>query len=160
MNITTNRDSSFTVYKKISSLEEDFLKYSIRNERQILKAILLGRLNRLFSEIFQTEINMYLNHLSTECYAVDNKIIQLLIRGIVETGEYSLEGIAHSTRIPLDIIIDAACGKNNQFSITTWTRIVELYMQVKPEITQILFKKIQELRINNLNSFTELLNEQ
>jgi hypothetical protein len=90
---------------------------------------------------------------------MDSKIIQTLIQGIVETGEYTLEGIAHVTRIPFDVIFDAACGNNNQFSITPWARIVDLYMQVKPEVTQLLFNKLLEIKDKNHFALSLLLNE-
>jgi hypothetical protein len=91
---------------------------------------------------------------------MDSKIIQFLIQGIIETGEYTLEGVAHYTRIPFDVIFDAACGNNNQLSITPWARIVDLYMQVKPDVTQLLFNKLIEIKDKNHFALSLLLNEQ
>ena len=73
---------------------------------------------------------------------MDSRIIQLLIHGIVDTGEYTLEGIAYQTHIPFDIIYDAACGISNEFSITTWTTLVELYLEVKPDVNQLFIDKL------------------
>lgn len=94
-----------------------------------------------------------------ECYAMDSKIIQLIIHGIVETGEYTLEGVALYARIPFDVIYDAACGISNQLSITPWTRIVDLYMQVRPDIAKILVDKLIELKEMHRAAFSLLLNE-
>src|SRR5262245_51692019 len=94
------------------------LKFSARNERKILKALLLGQLHALFCDLFHKITQHTQNNSSMECYAMDSQIIRLLIHGIIETGEYTLEGIAHYTRIPFDVIFDAACGNSNQFSIT------------------------------------------
>lgn len=137
-----------------------FLKYSLRNERKILKAFLIGQLQKLFCEIFQDKIQNSQNHSSMECYAMDTKIIQILIQGIVETGEYTLEGIAYYTRIPFDVIYDAACGISNQFSITPWTRIVDLYTQVKPDVAQLLIEKLLEIKERNRGAFSGLLSEE
>lgn len=134
------------------------LKFSLKNERKILKAFLLYRLHKLFSELFQNKMQCHQNS-SMECYTMDSKIIQLLIQGIVETGEYTLEGIAFYTRIPFDIIYDAACGINNQFSITPWARVVDLYIQVKPDITQVLIKKLLEIKDKNNAGLSSLLTE-
>ena len=135
------------------------LKFSAKNERKILKAFLLGRLYQLFCELFQNKMQCNQNNSSMECYTMDSKIIQLLIQGIVETGEYTLEGIAFYTRIPFDVIYDAACGINNQFSITPWARIVGLYMQVKPDIAQVLIDRLLEIRDKNRAALSSLLTE-
>src|SRR3990167_10636420 len=134
------------------------LKCSNKNERKILKAFLLGQLHQLFCTLFQNKIEFNKN-ISTEDYVMDSKIIQFLIQGIVETGEYTLEGIALYTHIPFDVIYDAACGINNQFSITPWVRVIDLYMQVKPDITKILIDKLLEMKEKNLSSLSALLNE-
>lgn len=152
-NISTNE---ITLKKVIPTL---ILKFSEKNERKILKAFLLGQLHQLFCKLFQNKIPCYQNNLSMECYAMDSKIIQLLIHGIVETGEYTLEGIALYTHIPFDVIYDAACGINNQFSITPWVRVVDLYMQVKPDIAKILIEKLLEMKEKNIFSISSLLNE-
>ena len=90
---------------------------------------------------------------------MDSKVIQLIIQGILETGDYSLEGIAYYTRIPFDVIYDAACGINYQFSITSWARIVNLYLQLKPEIVEMAASKLLEIKEKNHKEFLSLLNE-
>ena len=90
---------------------------------------------------------------------MDNKIMQLLIQGIIETGEYTLEGIAYHTHIPLDIIYDIACGISNQFSITPWIKIVNLYMQVQPNIAIALNDKLLKIQNKNDAAFSLLLGE-
>lgn len=135
------------------------LKYSTKNERKILKAFLLARLHQLFCELFHSKIQTHQNNSIMECYVMDSKIIQLIIQGVIETGEYTLEGIAYYTRIPLDVIYDAACGISNQFSITPWARIVDLYIQVKPDVTEVLIDKLLEIKNKNHSAFSSLLNE-
>ncbi|OGT42364.1 MAG: hypothetical protein A3F13_07215 [Gammaproteobacteria bacterium RIFCSPHIGHO2_12_FULL_40_19] len=71
---------------------------------------------------------------------MDSKVIQNIIHEILETGEYTLEGMAHHTRIPFDVIYDAACGVMAEFSITPWSRVVAIYLQVKPEISNQLME--------------------
>lgn len=134
------------------------LKISVKNERKILKAFLLGNLQKLFCELFHNK-NQINKNLIEECYVMDSKVIQFLIQSIVETGEYTLEGIAYYTRIPYDVVYDAACGMSNQFSITPWAKIVELYMQVKPNVTDILIDKLIEMKSKNRSAFSTLLNE-
>lgn len=136
------------------------LKFVIRNKQKILKIFLLCRLHQLICTLFQSPIqhDQLYNNSSMECYNMDCKIMQLLIYGIVETGEYTLEGIAYYTKIPFDVILDAACGNNTHLSITLWTKIVELYIQLKPDVSQILVDKLIEMKGNNY-PLSSLLNE-
>lgn len=134
------------------------LEHTVKNERKILKAFLLGHLHQLFYEMFRDKTHINQNNSSVECYAMDSQIIQFLIQSIVETGEYTLEGIAYYTRIPFDVIYDAACGISNQFSITPWARVMDLYLQVKPEISEILVDKLLRMKDKNCSTFSSLLN--
>ncbi|MBV8802448.1 MAG: hypothetical protein JO131_05720 [Gammaproteobacteria bacterium] len=90
---------------------------------------------------------------------MDSQIIKFLIENIIQTGEYTLEGIALYTQIPFDIIYDAACGINNQFTITPWARVIDLYLQVYPNIEEILIKRLIEIKDKNRFAFSLLLNE-
>lgn len=134
------------------------LKFSAKNERKILQVVLFSYLQKILSEMFREQIKDNEN-ISMECYVMDSKILQILIQGILETGEYTLEGIAYYTRIPFDVIYDAACGISNQFSITPWARVVDLYMQVKPDIAHVLINKLIEVKNKNQLAFSALLNE-
>lgn len=134
------------------------LKFYTHHKHKILKIYLLSRLHQLFYEIFQNKIQTEKTN-SMECYTMDSKIIQLLIQGIVETGEYTLEGIANATRIPFDVILDAACGNISQLSITAWSKVVDIYTQVKPEVAQLLFNKLIETKDKHHLALSILLNE-
>lgn len=161
-------NSAITLHYRNVSTEESIpqkiiptgLRFSLKNERKILKAFLLGRLHQLFCELFQSKIECNQNNSLVEYYAMDGKIIQLLIQGIVDTGEYTLEGIALYTRIPFDVIYDAACGIKSQFSITPWARVVDLYIQTKPDVSQVLIDKLLEIREKNRAAFSSLLTEE
>lgn len=135
------------------------LKSFCKIERQLLKAFLITRIHQLFCESFHNEISRDLNHYSMECYTMDRKIIQLFIHKIVETGEYTLEGIARYTRIPFDVILDAACGNPVPLSVTPWVRIVELYIQIKPDFARLLFEKLLEVKDQNREALMLLLRE-
>ena len=135
--------------------------FTQKDGRKVLKIILLTRLQQLFNELFQPKIeDCALNtSLARESYTMDSKIIQLVISGIVESGEYTLEGIANQTRIPFDIIYDAACGNTHHLSITPWAKIVDLYLQVNPAISGVLFERLFEIKDQNRAGISTLLNE-
>lgn len=132
------------------------LKYSKRNEKKILKIFLLWFFFHLFCELFQQKINND-EHFPMEYHIMDNKIIQLLLSSIIESGDSNLEGIAYHTRIPYDVIYEAAAGISNQFTITMWAKIVDLFTQVNPEITQISLSKLIELIEKNKSIISSLL---
>lgn len=129
-------------------------------EKKILKAILVGCSHRLLYELFRQQIQLVENLYIEESYEMDSQIIQFFLKQIVETEEYTLEGIAYYTRIPLDVIYDAAAGLHNQLSVTLWARVIELFMQVYPEVARILIDKLLELKNNNETAFVSLLREE
>ena len=115
-------------------------------QKKLLQAFLLTHLQVLFYKTYQKVIRQQPNDSTREYDAMDSNITQQVIRDIVATGEYSLEGIAYYTRIPFDVIFDGVCGKNNRLSTTSWTRIVGLYLQVKPEMLQRLSDPILKMK--------------
>jgi hypothetical protein len=129
-------------------------------EKKMLNAFLLSRLHEaLFETLYATSTFNHHPITTEESLAMDNQILQLILNGIIETGEYTLEGIARYTRIPFDIIYDVACGINIPISMTTWTKIASLYTQVRPDIATILFKKIVETQKKNNTPLSTILDE-
>lgn len=125
------------------------LNFPKKVERQLLKVFIFSQMRKLLHEFYLASVQYELDRdidSTMECYIMDRKIIQLIIREIVATGEYTLEGIAFHTRIPFDVVLDAACGNNSHLSITIWSRIVELYVQVKPEISRMMIDKLLALQ--------------
>lgn len=133
------------------------LSFNLRtkNERELLKAVLLSILQNFLQE---TSINSHSFH-HKESYEMDKQIMSALIFSILETGDYTLEGIAYETRIPLDVLHDAIQGHTNELSITPWSRIVALFFKVRPDIAQILVNKLLHTLDKGKNIFSALLNE-
>jgi hypothetical protein len=128
------------------------------NENHMLKLFLLGFLRDLFSDLFNQKIESNLYKFSIGNYEMDNQIIQHIIKDILETGDYTMEGIAYYTKVPFDVVCDAASGIHNQLSITSWASIVNLYLQVKPDISQMLVDRLIEIKEKNYSAYHLLLN--
>lgn len=132
-----------------SSAYEHSSKIFVKNEQQLLKTFLLSRLHKflygLFQDVIKHDFGVSTN-LEMECYMIDSKIIQCIIRNIIQSEEYTLEGIAYHTRIPFDVIFDAACGKNSHLSITSWFKIVDLYLQINPDLSGKLFDNLKRIQ--------------
>src|SRR5688500_15736906 len=101
--------------EKAKNSWQHLFKLSNKNENPLLKIFLLWHSHQFlctcYKEKFPTD-----NHSHTtsvmELYMMDSKIFRVLIEEIIETGEYTLEGIAYYARMPSDLFIDIMCGKN------------------------------------------------
>jgi len=125
--------------------------------REVLKTFLLLHLHQILFELLRA--SDFKNQLdqTMEYHIMDSKIIQLLIQGIIDSEEYTLEGIAYYTQIPFDVIYDATCGITNHFSITPWTRIMDLYLKVRPDVKKALVHKLLEFKDQHHGNFSSLL---
>lgn len=65
-----------------------------------------------------------------------------IIKDILSTQEYTLQGIANYTDFHEDVIIDVILGKNICPSSIFLKRIIELHRSVRPELYQTIMKKI------------------
>lgn len=90
---------------------------------------------------------------------MDKLIIRTLIQSIIETGEYTLEGIAYHTHIPFDVIYEATYGEARELTITPWSRVVALFFKVRPDIAQLLINKLLHSLEKGRSVLSSLLNE-
>lgn len=130
--------------------------------KNILKAFLIYRLYHFVKKIYQVNHPLDQRHddySKQENYSMDNKLIQFIINEILVTGEYSLEGIARYTRIPFDVIYDAASGINPKISVTSWIQIINLYLQVKPQLAALFTEKLVEIKDQDDEALLALLEE-
>lgn len=130
-------------------------RVSAAKEKQLLRAVLLVHVYELIHDVI-SDGAVQLDSM-WECYLMDNKLIQQLLREITGTGHYTLEGVAHYTRIPFEVILDAACGRTHDLFITSWVKIVGLYIQVRPETSQQLIAKLVALNEKNAGAIREML---
>lgn len=114
-------------------------------ERNLIKAVLFMYFYQHVHGNYEAGKERGLMGSTLECYTMDTKLIQYLIREILATGNYTLEGIALYTHIPFDVILDAATGRTQHLFVTSWMKIVELYTQVKPDVVRVLLEKILEM---------------
>ncbi|MBA3660219.1 MAG: hypothetical protein H0W64_00645 [Gammaproteobacteria bacterium] len=73
---------------------------------------------------------------------LDAVTLNLIIRDILSTEEYSLLGIAYYTDTHEDIIQDVIIGYNLSPSITFLRKIIELHRLVRRDLYQTIIKKI------------------
>lgn len=124
------------------------------NEHTLVKAIFLA----IVQNFLQETITKSHKNFTQESYDMDKKIISLVIQSITDTGDYTLEGIAYYTKIPFDVIYEAAYGNTRELTITPWSRIVALFCHVRPDIAQLLINKLLHTLGKDRGLFNALLN--
>jgi hypothetical protein len=129
-------------------------KLSTRNEHTLVKAVLLA----IVQNFLQETITKSHKNFTKESYDMDKQIISLVIQSITDTGEYTLEGIAYYTKIPFDVIYEAAYGNARELTITPWSRIVALFCHVRPDVAQLLINKLLHTLGKDRGLFNALLN--
>lgn len=151
-------NSGFEPVSLLSKQNPYHLKSSNHHKAVILRLFLLSKLNYALHRFYQNNIAGLDHYMTEEDYLMETKLIQTMIHEILQTGDYTLEGIAYHTRIPYDVVYDAACGINQQLSMLAWSKMVRLFLQTKPEVAKVLNEKLVNLLTENDNSMQIILN--
>lgn len=118
-------------------------------QKNVLRAFVISGIHQLVSEQFRERGLLNHENLCLEIHGMDRRITQLMINSLVESGQYTLEGIARYTHIPFEVVYDAACGVGGGICATSWTRIVHLYLGVYPDLARRLVDKFLEMQQKN-----------
>jgi hypothetical protein len=65
---------------------------------------------------------------------LDYNFMKYLVKEIILSGEYNVEGIALYTYTSPDIIYDIVAGVNQNPSFITCCRLIELHQMIKPKL--------------------------
>ncbi len=117
-----------------------------REENLILEAELFVSTCDALKEIFRTQYKNYFRLMNftmeMENTMLDANFMRLIIRDILSTEEYTLEGIACYAATHEDVVHEVVAGKNTAPSATFLRRIIELHKSVRCEIYDEVVKKI------------------
>ncbi len=133
-------------------------KIPLHFERKLLKIFLLERLADFLREIYIPRNKQYGKSLMDD-YDMDRQLIQNLIQEMTQNGDYTLQGIAYYTQLPFDMIFDASFGVNHPGSFSLWIKIVNLFLKSRPDIMQVLYARLMELKDKNELTLHSLLEE-
>lgn len=131
-------------------------KFLQKNIKQILQLFCLSSLYALLLEHERVE-NAINKFNQKEYYEMDNNITRFIIKLILDTEEYTMEGIAFYTHIPFDVVFDAACGIKNEISGAALVKLMALLLQVKPEVAQELKEKFLKTFVLNNSNLAQIL---
>ena len=123
---TTSTDFPIFIEKSLS-----------KKEKLVVKTFLWFHLYSFLAEKFK------LNSLEKEM--IDPDLTRILIIELIKDGEYTLDGLAYATRIPLDVINDIAYGINTNPSTSTTLQIIWHYIISKHTVTEKLRATFQLL---------------
>lgn len=142
------RSSSATGSRQVKKAEE----------KKIFIILLLTRLRVLASDLLQYETHDLQKIVSHERTFMENNFLRLLLKEIIGSGDYSLEGIAFVTHIPYDVLYDFACGlTKSSLSISSWAKLLQLYLEVKPDVAEHLINQFADIKKSNNVSLSSLL---
>ena len=117
-----------------------------KNEKLLFSSYLFVNLNHELNEIFQAGYKNYFRLIKAdfvmEDVMVEANFLHHIIKDILSTGEYSLEGIAYYIRIPKDVLYDLVTGFNINPSLMLYRKIIELHSTVRRDLYHTLIKKI------------------
>ncbi len=115
-------------------------------EKYLLEAEILFQICKELQEIYHSQNKDYFNLLKfnpdKENTMIEDSFIRCVIKDILVSEEYSLEGIAYHTHIPEDVICDVVVGKNTTPSLQVSQKLIELHRTIRPDIYQEIIKKI------------------
>ncbi len=117
-----------------------------KQELLILEAELFIRICEELKEVFKEQHRDYFRFmkLTTEMEnsMLETSFVPSIIKDILSTQEYTLQGIAEYIDFHEDVVVDIIAGKNSCPSSLFLKRIIELHRSVRQELYQAIMKKI------------------
>lgn len=124
-----------------------------KEEFKLLEAEIFIRIYDELKEIFRKKykdfsylIKLTINQENT---MLEKNFTQIILNDILSTEEYTLQGIAHYTDIPEDVIHELASGLNTKPLVTCLRKVIELHRLVRRELYQSIGKKIRDSYLSN-----------
>jgi hypothetical protein len=117
-----------------------------KEESYLVEAELFTRICNELMEIFKIQYKddplLLKTNIEMESAMFDINFIRLIIRDILSTDEYSIQGIAIYTDTHEDVVCEVITGRNLSPSATFFRRIIELHRSVKRDVYNSIIKKI------------------
>jgi len=119
-----------------------------KQELLILEAELFIHIYEELKEFFREQYKDYFRLMKLtkqmESSMLESNFVSSIVKDILSTQEYTLQGIAEYTDFHEDVVMDIIAGKNNCPSSIFLKRIIELHRSVRSELYKAIMKKISE----------------
>ena len=117
-----------------------------KEEQVLAEAALTARLCEELKGYFRNQFREYFNlmnfNLERENKMLEESLVRLVIKDILSTEEYTLQGIAHYTNTHEDLVHDLIMGRNTNPSITVFRKLIELHRSLRSDLYHKILKKI------------------
>lgn len=104
-------------------------------------------LNRLYKLQYQDYFHAVKINANLEDTFMETNFIRCLIKDILITEEYSLQGLAYYTHTPEDVIVDVAMGINTDPALSIARKIIEIHRSVRPDLYAGIMKKFIDKKL-------------
>jgi hypothetical protein len=101
-------------------------------------------LKEFFREQYKNYYRLMKFTIEKENLMLEGNFIQLIIRDILSTEEYTIYGIANYIDTHEDIVKEMAAGLNTSPSAVLFRKIIELHQSVRCELYNCIIKKITD----------------
>jgi hypothetical protein len=117
-----------------------------KNEIYILEAELFISVCEKLKEFFRSQYREYFRLLQItieqENIMLEVNFLPLIMKDIISSNEYTLEGIARYTDTHEDILHEVLDGRNTRPSATLLRRVIELHRSIRRELYSDIMKKV------------------
>jgi hypothetical protein len=128
---------------KLLEINQHFL---CKEEILLLEADLFFRVCAELKTYFREQLRDYFKLMKfdkkKELTMLDENFVALIIKDVLLSQEYTVEGIAHYTNFPEDIFYEIIEGRNATPSAHLLQRTIELHRSVRPALYDSIIKKI------------------
>ena len=111
-----------------------------------LDAVIFTHICKELREIFRKQHIEYFRLMKftpeKENHMLESEFIRLIIKDILKTGDYTLEGIAYYTDTHEDVIRELAAGLNTKPTALFFRKTIELHRTVRRELYSTIARKI------------------
>lgn len=119
-----------------------------KHELLILEAELFVRICEELKEVFREQYKDYFRLMKLtkemESIMLETNFVSSIVKDILSTQEYTLQGIAEYTDFHEDVVVDVIAGRNVCPSSVFLTRIIGLHRSVRPDLYKKIMKKITD----------------
>jgi hypothetical protein len=113
-----------------------------KDEILLLEAAMLDSLCNELSMRYQGTFNHIKEYHQEISTMINAHFIYFITHDLINSNDYTIEGIANYSDIPEEVIVDIIIGTNNNPSIEVSRKIIELHRLARPDLYKRILNKI------------------
>jgi len=115
-----------------------------KEENWLIEAALLNALCEELTQIYTTKISLHTikNYHEKENMMITSNVIPLILQDLIQSNDYTINGVATYSNVPEEVIYDIAIGNNNNPSLEVSRKIIELHRTARADLYHRVMQKI------------------